>query len=87
MHVLLINKAASTPTVALQTGAQAPAQVQSLQSSSMSPGAQVSFGGQQLSNNGAWHGSPVTTTLNATSGAYQVNIPPLSASLLTFTAT
>ncbi len=86
MHVLLINKASSAATVALQAGAQGTAQVQSLQSSSMSPGAQVTFGGQQLSNNGAWQGSPVTTTLSARSGAYQVNIPPLSASLLTFTA-
>ena len=86
MHVLLINKASSTATVALQAGAQGTAHVQSLQSSSMSPGAQVTFGGQQLSNTGAWQGSPVTTTLSPRSGAYQVNIPPLSASLLTFTA-
>ena len=86
MHVLLINKASSTATVALQTGAQAPAQVQSLQSSSMSPGAQVTLGGQQLSNNGAWQGNPVTTTLSARSGAYQVSVPPLTASLLTFKA-
>jgi hypothetical protein len=86
MHVLLINKAPSTATVALQAGAQASAQVQSLQSSSMSPGAQVTFGGQQLSNNGAWQGIPVTTTLNAREGAYQVSVPPLSASLLAFKA-
>ena len=86
MHVLLINKASSTATVALQTGAQAPAQVQSLQSSSMSPGAQVTLGGQQLSNNGAWQGNPVTTTLSARNGAYHVSVPPLSASLLTFKA-
>lgn len=39
MHVLLINKGLSTATVALQAGAQASAQVQSLQSSSMAPGA------------------------------------------------
>ena len=86
MHVLLINKASSTATVALQAGAQASAQVQSLQSSSMSPGAQVTFGGQQLSNNGAWQGSPETATLSARDGAYQVSVPPLSASLLTFNA-
>ena len=86
MHVLLINKASSTATVALQAGAQGPAQVQSLQASSMSPGAQVTFGGQQLSNNGTWQGSPVTTTLNPRAGAYQVSVPPLSASLLTFAA-
>jgi hypothetical protein len=52
----------------------------------MSPGAQVTFGGQQLSNNGAWQGIPVTTTLNAREGAYQVSVPPLSASLLAFKA-
>ena len=86
MHVLLINKASSTATVALQTGAQAPAHVQSLQSSSMSPGAQVTLGGQQLSNNGTWQGNPVTTTLSARSGAYHVSVPPLSAALLTFKA-
>jgi hypothetical protein len=86
MHVLLINKASSTATVALQAGAQGPAQVQSLQASSMSPGAQVTFGGQQLSNNGTWQGSPVTTTLNPRAGAYQVSVPPLSASLLIFAA-
>jgi hypothetical protein len=86
MHVLLINKASFTAIVALQAGAHDTAQLQSLQSSSMSPGAQVTFGGQQLSNNGTWQGSPATTTLNPTHGAYQVSIPPLSASLLTFKA-
>ena len=85
-HVLLINKSSSTATVSLQTGAQAPAQVKTLQASSMAPGAVVTLDGQQLANSGAWQGAPLMATLNPTGGAYQVSVPGLSASLLTFTA-
>ncbi len=85
-HVLVINKASSAATVTLQARGQGAAQVQSLQSTSMAPGAQVTFGGQQLSNSGAWQGKPVTATLNSQAGAYQVSVAPLSASLLSFRA-
>jgi hypothetical protein len=84
MHVLLINKAISASTVVLQAGATTPAQVQSLQGSSMAPGAQVTFGGQELSNDGTWQGTPVSTGLRSRDGAYQVSVPPLSASLLSY---
>jgi hypothetical protein len=83
-HVLVINKASSAATVTLQARGQGSAQVQSLESSSMAPGAQVTFGGQQLSNSGAWQGKPATGTLNSRDGAYQVSVPPLSESLLSF---
>jgi hypothetical protein len=50
----------------------------------MAPGAQVTFGGQELSNDGTWQGTPVSTGLRSRDGAYQVSVPPLSASLLSY---
>jgi hypothetical protein len=85
-HVLVINKASSPSTVTLEAGARDSAQVRLLQSSSMAPGAQVTFGGQRIADDGTWQGTPVTSTLDAHDGAYDVTAPPLSASLLTFPA-
>lgn len=84
MHVLVVNKASTTATVTLQAGAQSSAEVQLLQSSSMAPGAQVTFGGQQIADDGSLQGTQVTSTIDAQDGAYDVTAPPLSASLLTF---
>ncbi len=85
-QVLLINKASSASIVALQARAQGSAKVQSLLSSSLLPGGRVSFGGQQLSNSGTWQGNPVSVTLKARDGSFQVSVPPLSESLLSFKA-
>ena len=84
-HVLVINRTTSPAAVTLEAGAQSQALVRVLQSSSMAPGAQVTFGGQQLADDGSWRGTPVTSRLDVHNGAYDVNAPPLSASLLTFT--
>jgi hypothetical protein len=84
MHVLLINKGSSQASVTLRTGARAAAVVQLLQSSSMAPGARVTFGGQQISDSGAWQGTPVSSTVAPQSGDYRLGVPPLTASLLSF---
>ena len=50
----------------------------------MSPGAQVTLGGQQLADDGTWQGAAVTSTLHPSDGDYQITVPALTASLLTF---
>jgi hypothetical protein len=85
-HVLVINKASSPATVTLEAGAQSSAEVRVLQSSSMTPGARVTFGGQQIADDGTWQGAPVTSSLDTSDGNYDVTAPPLSASLLSFAA-
>ena len=84
MHVLVINKSSSAATVTLQARAQSSAEVKLLQSSSIAPGARVTFGGQQIADDGTWQGAAATSTLHADDGAYDVTAPPLSATLLSF---
>jgi hypothetical protein len=87
-HVVVTNVTAGTTTVGVRAaGAQRTASMQVLHAASGGLRAEggISLGGQTISpSTGQLTGKPVTTTVKASHGTYDVKVAPASAVILTF---
>jgi len=82
LHVLLIDKSNRAATVRLELPAHGPASVERLLAPSADSSSGVTLAGQQLGDDGSWQGPPANETIARGRGAYQLDLPRLSAALL-----
>jgi len=82
LHVLLIDKSNRAATVRLELPAHGPASVERLLAPYADSRSGVTLAGQQLGDDGSWQGQPANETIARGRGAYQLDLPRLSAALL-----
>ena len=87
-NVVVTNVSAATTTVQIRAaGARGAATVEDLRAMSggLQSAGRVTLGGQALSQStGQLTGTPVTTTVHSSHGAYDVKVPAASAAIITF---
>jgi Glycosyl hydrolase family 79 C-terminal beta domain len=85
LHVLLIDKDTRGARVSLQIPGAGPARVQRLLAPSARATSGVTLGGQHLDAQGRWAGKASVETIHPGRHGYQVNVPGISAALVTVT--
>lgn len=83
LHVLVIDKGASTARVWLRLPARGPAYVQRLLAPAAHARQGVTLDGQSLDVTGAWRGSATREILSAGPNGYALTVPRLSAAMVT----
>jgi len=87
LHVVLLDKGRRAARVSLRLPAQGAAAVQRLLAPSARSETGVTLGGRELAADGRWEGLPVRQTLMARRGAYVIDMPSMSAALLSVRVT